>query len=254
MDSGLCRSPAGAVGLRSLPASGDDALISAVDETRTTLPEWWLRDLKRPITLLVAAAALLVAGAVTMVASCNVHEISHALVGTAVGWDVDRVLLCPGGATVEYARTTDVWYADPLESFAGGFGAALVLVAVYRLVFIRRDRPLRGPAWWAAGLVVLASTGAQLVIGIAEGVISGIQNRNYSQVLDDNLIITLSVLGTAMFVFAALHVWRWRVLWGSPSADEAEKIANFPGGARWTRAGHASAKDDGKPDNPDPSE
>jgi hypothetical protein len=226
-------------------------LITAVDEGQTRLPEWRLHDLKRPMTLLVAAATLLVAGACTMVASCNVHEISHALVGTAVGWEVDRVLLCPGGASVEYARTTDVWYADPLESFAGGFGAALVLIAVYRLVFIRRDRPLRGPAWWAAGLAVLAATGAQLVIGIAEGVISGIQGRDYTHVLDDNRIVALSMLGTAMLVFAAGHVWRWRVLWGSPSAEKAETSPMPPG----VPAGHAldtrARKTMENADNPD---
>ncbi len=63
--------------------------------------------------------------------------------GTAVGWEVDQVFLCPGRAEVVYERTAGAWYADPLESFAGGFGGALFILAVYWLVFVRRDRPLR---------------------------------------------------------------------------------------------------------------
>lgn len=199
---------------------GDSAVMGAPNTRRVTRPAWSLRELKRPMTLLVAAATTVIAGYVISVASCAVHEISHALVGTALGWEVDQVILCPGDAQVVYVRTTDAWYANPLESFAGGIGAALFILAAYWLVFVRRDRPLRGPLWWSAGLGVLAGTGAQIVVGVAEGV-AGIVGSDYTQTLDDHLIISLAVLAAAMLAFGALHVWLWRALWHLPNARDA---------------------------------
>lgn len=176
------------------------------------------------MTLLVVAAATIGAVYVIFVASCAVHEISHALVGTAVGWEVDQVVVCPGDAEVVYARTTTTWYANPVESFAGGLGAALFIVAVYWLVFVRRDRPLRGPVWWGAGLGVLAGTGAQIFVGVAEG-IGGIVGSDYNQTLDDNLIITLAAVTAAMLAFGAWHVWRWRALWQRPGTQDGRDLS-----------------------------
>ena len=185
--------------------------MGAMSSRRTARPAWSLADLKRPLTLLAAATAMLASLAVIQVASCNVHELSHALVGTAAGWEVDRVLLCPGGASVEYARTTDAWIGHA-EGFAGGFGAAAFIVGVYWLVFVRRNRPLRGPVWWAAGLGVLAGTGAQLVIGALEGT-GRVRGWDYTQVIDDHLVVWLPVIGASMLAAAAFHVWRWRAVW-----------------------------------------
>jgi hypothetical protein len=176
-----------------------------------------LGDLKRPRTLLVAVTSLLASGAITQIASCNVHELSHALVGTAVGWEVDRVFLCPGGAAVEYANTNDSWIGNA-EGYAGGFGAAAFIVGVYWLVFVRRDRPLRSPGRWAAGLGVLAGAGAQLVIGALEGT-GGVRGWDYNQMIDDHLIVWLPLIGASMVAAAAAHVWRWRAVWQSQGSE-----------------------------------
>ena len=190
--------------------------MGARSEREATRPAWSLRDLKRPMTLLVAAGAAIVAVFVMREASCPVHEVSHALVGTALGWEVDQVYLCRGRAEVVYASRTDAWYAAPLVGFAGGVGGAASIVAVYWLAFVRGDRPLRGPAWWGAGLGLMAGTGAQIAVGVAEGVIGGIQGRNYTEVAEDNLV-SLIVLAAVMVAFGALHVWWWRALWQAPT-------------------------------------
>ena len=201
-----------------LSGASDSVTMSATREGRAARPAWALGDLKRPLALVVAATAMLASAAVTFVASCNVHEVSHALVGTAVGWEVDRVFLCPGGAEVIYTRTTDTWYGRA-EGFAGGFGAALFIVTSYWMVFVRRNRPLRGPRWWAAGLGVLAGTGAQLVIGGVEG-IAGVRGWDYTEMLDENRLVWMTVIGAMMVVFAGAHVWRWRAVWRSPGSGK----------------------------------
>jgi len=201
-----------------LSEASDSVTMGAPKDGQATRPAWKLGDLKRPLALVVAAAAMLTSGAITIYASCSVHEISHALVGTAMGWEVDRVSLCPGDAEVIYTHTTDTWYGRA-EGFAGGFGAAVFIVAVYWLVFVRRDRPLRGPGWWAAGLGVLAGTGAQLVIGGVEG-IAGVRGWDYTEMLDENRVVWLPVVGAMMLAFAGVHVWRWREVWRSPRSHE----------------------------------
>lgn len=180
----------------------------------TEVPAWTLADLRRPTVLASAIAVFLVSLALTQIASCNVHEISHALVGTAVGWEVDTISPCPGGAEVVYVRTTDAWYAR-VEGFAGGLGAAAAVAAVYGLVFVRGRRPLRGPRWWAAGLAVLSTIGAQLVIGTVEGV-AGIRGWDYTETLDERRVVWIPVVGSAMLAFGSLHAWRWRAVSRSP--------------------------------------
>lgn len=169
---------------------------------------WSLRDLRRPATLVVSVLALVGAFFATQVVSCGVHEFSHAIVGTAGGWKVDRVVLCPGDARVVYASSTDTWI-NYAESYAGGLVAAAFVLGVYWLVFARRDRPRRGPVWWAAGIGVLVVAPPQLIIGLLEGMVST-GGRSYSEVLNANPPLWLSVIGASMLAVAALHVWHWR--------------------------------------------
>jgi hypothetical protein len=79
---------------------------STAAETRTeALPAWHWRDLKRPLTLLTAIIGFAVSAPASLVVSCNVHEIGHAIVATPLGWEVEHINLClPGGGSVEYAR------------------------------------------------------------------------------------------------------------------------------------------------------
>lgn len=105
---------------------------------------------------------------VATVAACNVHELSHAAVATLLGWQVDRLNLClPAGGSVEYAHV-GAWFGN-LQGYAGGLLAAALLVGVYFVVFARRERPLAGPKWWAAGLGMVLPVGPQVVNGLLEG-------------------------------------------------------------------------------------
>jgi hypothetical protein len=182
------------------------------DRRRQDSPQAWVpADLKRATGLLAAVAAFSVSVPISFNASCQVHEIGHALVGTALGWTVDRVHLClPAGGSVEYASTPGAAWVNTAESFAGGVVAAGFLALVYLLVFHRRRMPLRGPGWWAAGFGPALWIGPQLLVGVVEGTNP---DRDYTQVLDTKLPLTLTVIAMAMLVGATGHVWLWRSLW-----------------------------------------
>lgn len=181
------------------------------DRRAESLPAWVIDDLRRPAGLLVAVAALAVSVSLSFNVSCQVHEIGHALVGTALGWTVDRVHLClPAGGAVEYASTPGAAWVNTAESFAGAAVAAGFLALVYLLVFHRPRRPLRGPGWWAAGFGPAMMIGPQLIVGTVEGTNP---DRDYTQVLDANLPLALTVFALAMVAGAAGHVWLWRSVW-----------------------------------------
>jgi hypothetical protein len=161
--------------------------------------------------LLAAVAGLLVSAPLSLNASCQVHEIGHALTGTAFGWEVERVHLClPTGGSVEYASTSGGRWADAAESYAGGVAGAMFLLVVYVLVFYVARTPLRSPAWFGAGFGPMLWIGTQLMVGIAEG---SIRDRSYGQVLSANPGLTLSFAVGTMLAGAAVHIWLWRAVW-----------------------------------------
>ena len=138
-------------GRPSLPLA-DGTLRGISERGGDRLPAWTAADIRRPADVAAAFAALTISAVLCFNVSCQVHEVGHALVGTALGWKVERIHLClPTGGSVVYASTSGGAWADTMESFAGGLVAAAFLVGLYGLVFWRPRTPLRGPPWWAAG-------------------------------------------------------------------------------------------------------
>lgn len=189
-------------------------------------PTWSLVDLKRPVTLLVVVVvALLTSGAVTQTAACNVHELSHVLVGSALGWEVERVFWClPDDGGVLYARTdTSLGH---LQGYAGGLFSAAFVVGVYWFVIVRKRRPLRHPGWWAAGLGILPFAGMQFFIGVLEGV-AGPPGWNYNDMISDHPVVWVPLIGASALAAATYHVWRWRAIWQRDSKDIEQLPANL---------------------------
>jgi hypothetical protein len=174
-------------------------------------PPWTAGDLRRPGTLLAAVLGLLVSVPLSLNASCQAHEFGHALTGTALGWEVERIHLClPTGGNVQYATTSGGGWADAAESYAGGITGALFLVAVYLLVFYVPKTPLRSPAWFGAGFGPVLWIGTQLAVAMVEG---AIRDHDYGQVLDANRALMLAVVLATMVTGAAAHIWLWRSVW-----------------------------------------
>lgn len=160
------------------------------------------------LALAALTGAVLLAG---QLASCGVHEASHALVGSALGWEVEAVSICPGEAEVTYRSTSASATVDALESAAGGLGGALALAVAYLFV-VGRSRPLRSPWWWAVGLGLAAGIGAQLFVGAAE-TLGAVFDRDYTEVLDAQFGWSAAGLSMSMTATAGWHVWRWRDAW-----------------------------------------
>jgi hypothetical protein len=159
---------------------------------------------------LVGLGGLAVAASVALVVSCNVHELAHALVGSVLGWEVERVNLClPGGGSVQYS-SIGLW-AGNAQGYAGGFAAAGFLAAVYYLMFARSSRPLRGPAWWGAGLGVVLWIGPQIVIGMLEGTRG--PGEDYTELIASAPVRYLTMILLSLLAGAAFYAWRWRALW-----------------------------------------
>lgn len=172
---------------------------------------WRAADLRRPIGLLTALAAFTGSVLTSFNVSCQVHEIGHALVGTALGWTVDRIHPClPAGGAVVYASTPGGPWVNIVESFAGGVIAAAFLGLVYWFVVFRPRAPLRGPAWWAAGFGPALLIGPQLVVGLVEGFNP---HRDYTAVLDANVGLAVASFSGVMLAGATAHLWLWRSVW-----------------------------------------
>lgn len=91
---------------------------------------WSPTALRRPRALLAASAVFVTTAAIAALISCNVHEIGHAGVGIALGWDVERVNWClPTGGSVDYAHV-GTWAANA-QGYAGGLSGAAVLALAY---------------------------------------------------------------------------------------------------------------------------
>jgi hypothetical protein len=164
--------------------------------------------------LLVAIAGFVIAAPVATVMARNVHEVGHGAVATILGWEVERIDLClPTGGRVVYARV-GTW-AGNIQGYAGGFLAAVFLVGVYLLAFHRGAKPLRGPGWWFAGLVLVLPVGPQLVNGMLEGAVR--PGEDYTQLYAWALppLVIVATVATA-----TIYVRRWRVVWESSSARQ----------------------------------
>lgn len=140
-----------------------------------------------------------------VVGSCNVHELGHAAAGSAVGWEVDRVVPClPTDGTVRYRSSTTS--GDALESWAGGLAGVLSLLLAYGLIS-RRGRPLRSPLVWAAGLGLTVPMGIQLVIAALEGTAG--PGVDYTDTIAAQPHLFLPVLLLSAVAGPAIHTWWW---------------------------------------------
>ena len=186
------------------------AVSKGLPETEIESANWSGVDLKRPLTAIGAMAAFVGAGSVSILASCNVHELGHGVVATALGWRVERVNLClPGGGSVEYSHV-GTW-AGNAQGYAGGVAAALFLFALYAILFSRRKLPLRGPLWWAAGLATVFFIGPQLLIAMLEGVAG--PGEDYTERITESPGVFMPLLVGSALLVAAAYTWRWRSVW-----------------------------------------
>lgn len=182
---------------------------------------WDRSDLRHPWAFLslVVTFALVMPAAVS--ASCNVHEVGHAIVGRTVGWEVERINLClPFGGSVEYGDQPR--WAGNVQGYAGGLFGAGFLVAVYAAAIARRRRPLQSPAWWAAGLGVVSPVGIQLVLAGMEG--SAGPGEDYEELFQDFPLVFFPLVLFSLAAAVSLYVWRWRVVW-SRDRDPARSSA-----------------------------
>lgn len=173
----------------------------------THAPLWSRSDWTRPATLVTVVLALVLTAGAAAIASCNIHEVGHAMTASMLGWDVERIDLClPSEGSVVYA-SVGTW-AGNLQGYAGGLLAATFLVGVYLVVFARPVRPLLSPAWWAAGLGLILPVGPQVAVGILEGLVLPGEDYTVRHASLLPWLVTLSLVASA-----TLYVWRWREVW-----------------------------------------
>jgi hypothetical protein len=189
-----------------------------VPDTEIERADWNGSDLKRPLTAIGALATLVGVGFISQLASCNVHELGHGIVATALGWKVERINLClPGSGSVEYSHV-GTW-AGNAQGYAGGVAAALFLFALFAFVFSRQRLPLRNSLWWAAGLATVVFIGPQLVIAVVEG--GAGPGEDYTERFAESPEVFVPLLVGSALLVAAAYTWRWRSVWrrneaGSP--------------------------------------
>lgn len=175
---------------------------------------WDRSDLTRLWPLLSLVVSLAVAAVTASTTSCNAHEVGHVIVGTAVGWEVERINLClPAAGSVDYSDASP--WAGNVQGYAGGLVATGFLVAVYSAMIARRRRPLQSPAWWAAGLGLVAPIGGQLVVAGMEG--SAGPGEDYRELFQDLPHVFYPLLLLSSIAVVSLYVWRWRAVWQSPT-------------------------------------
>jgi hypothetical protein len=157
--------------------------------------------------LVLGLAGLAISASIALVASCNVHELAHALVGSMLGWDVERVNLClGGGGSVQYSSIGS--WAGNAQGYAGGFVAAAFLAALYYLMFERSRRPWHSPAWWGAGLGGVLWIGPQLVIGVLEG--NSAPGEDYTALIASSPVRYIGIIALSVVAATAVYTWRWR--------------------------------------------
>lgn len=158
-------------------------------------------------TLLGSSAVFAATAFAAQVISCNVHEVGHAIVGTLLGWKVERIDFClPAGGGVQYAHI-GTW-AGNAQGCAGGLAAALVLSAAYMTTSRRRRRDSATPARWAVGAGVVVWIGPQLFIAALEG--SAGLGEDYTDVFVDAPGLFFPIMALAMAAGPTFHALWWR--------------------------------------------
>jgi hypothetical protein len=137
--------------------------------------------------ILVFALSLAIAG----IGGCNLHELGHLATGRALGVPVDSITWCtPANGRIAFS------YQEPaFVSYAGGFTAALVLGAVYRLLIWPR---IASPLWRAAGVGVLGTAVSQVIVGVLEGSSPQGYARAQESALGLVLLVGLPLVGAAV--------------------------------------------------------
>jgi len=135
----------------------------------------------------VFGVSLVIAG----VGGCNIHELGHLVTGRALGVPVDHITWCaPANGRIAFS------YQEPaFVSYAGGFTAALALVAVYRWLIWPR---LAGRLWQAAGVAVLGTAVSQVIVGVMEGSSPQGYARAQESAWGLALVVVLPLIGAAL--------------------------------------------------------
>lgn len=181
-----------------------------VPDTEVDEAHWTGADLRRPLTAIGALASFVGVGFISMLAACNVHELGHGVLATALGWKVERINLClPGGGSVQYAHV-GTW-AGNAQGYAGGLAAAVFMFALYLAVFSRRKLPLRSPLWWAAGLATVVFIGPQLVSAVMEGIAG--PGEDYTQRVGESPEVFVPLLVVSALLVAGAYTQRWWSVW-----------------------------------------
>lgn len=168
--------------------------------------QWAWADLRRPATAATTVVAFVLTLPLAVAGSCNVHELGHAVAGSAVGWEVDRVVPClPSGGHVQYRSSSAA--GDGVESWAGGLAGALGLLLIYGLIS-RRGRPMRSPVVWACGLGLAFPVGIQLAIAGLEGTAD--MGNDYTDTIAAQPGIFIPILLLSALAGPAVHTWWWK--------------------------------------------
>ena len=187
-----------------------------IPDTDIQEAQWTRNHLMRPPTAIGALATFVGVGFISQVTSCNIHELGHGVVATALGWRVQRINLClPGGGSVEYAHV-GTW-AGNAQGYAGGVAAALFLFSLYVVVFSKGRLPLRSPFWWAAGLATVVFIGPQLLIAVLEGAAG--PGVDYTEWFTESPEVFVPLLVGSALLVAAAYTRRWRSVWRPDDAE-----------------------------------
>ena len=185
------------------PRTGIDD--SSVPGSGVSDRHWAWADLRHPATAATVVVAFVLTLPLAVAGSCNVHELGHAAAGSAVGWEVDRVVPClPTDGTVVYRASNLA--GDAVESWAGGLAGALSLLLVYGLIS-RRSRPLRSPVVWACGMALTVPIGIQLPIAGLEGTADF--GDDYTETIAAQPGLFQPALLLSALAGPALHTWWW---------------------------------------------
>jgi hypothetical protein len=192
-------------------APHNNSVVSkGIPDTDIEGAQWRRNHLMRLPTAIGALATFVGVGFISQVASCNIHELGHGVMATALGWRVQQINLClPGGGSVEYAHV-GTW-AGNAQGYAGGIAAALFLFSLYVVVFSKRRLPLRSPFWWAAGLATVVFIGPQLVIAVLEGAAG--PGVDYTEWFTRSPEVFVPLLVGSALLVAAAYTRRWRSVW-----------------------------------------
>jgi hypothetical protein len=157
----------------------------------------------------LAAPALvllvLISTAASVFAGCATHELGHAVVGTALGYDVEAIVICPGSASVSWAASRLAPIDTTVEAWAGGIFAAAVLAGAYVVVIAMARRAANGRVWWALGLPLPAVAAVELLLGSMEGYTQG----RYGELIAGSPVIWIPVIGLAAAAGLGVHLALW---------------------------------------------